>query len=214
MIKLTPFKPALLSICAAATFAFNGQAALIFDNADAPLSTTFRGPDNVGVAAYLLIGANNVSINQIAINAAPGLNGQLKFVIFSDVAPPGSNVGPLLFSDTVNVTASASLGYIFSDPISFLLLANHYYDIGAVFSGNAINYSYDLTPNTQNGITSIISNQNVENFANPILVGHAAADINIKLFGPAVGAPDGGTTLFLLGAALSGIALLRKKLSV
>ena len=154
---------------------------LIFDNADLPLSTTFRNSPPLGVGAYIQIGANNVTISQIGINAAPGQNGQLKFLIFADTAG-ASTAGPLLFSDTVNVTASGTLSYILSDPLSFTLQAGQYYDIGALFNGTSINYSYDLTPDTQNGITSIKQNANFDNFASPIMLSHAFADINIRLY--------------------------------
>jgi hypothetical protein len=206
-------RTALLLTCAVATFATPTQAnSVIFDNANAPLGTTPRSGGNLGTAAYLSIGGSDVAISQIAINAAPGQNGQLKFVIFSDVASPGNSAGPLLFSDTVNVTASGSLNYILSDLFSFSLLAGHFYDIGAVFSGTGISYSYDLTGNTQNGITSIVANQNVDNFANPLLTDHAQADVNIKLFGAAT-VPDGGATALLLSVSMMSMGWIRRKLN-
>jgi hypothetical protein len=187
---------------------------LIFDNADGPLGTTLRNAANppLGVAAYLGIGGSDVTISQIAINAAPGQSGQLQFVIFSDIASPGSSAGSLLFSDTVNVSASVSLNYILSDPLSFTLQAGHYYDIGAIFNGTSITYSYDLVPDTQNGITSIAANQNINNFGTPTLTGHAGADVNIQLYMSSAKVPDGGATVMLLGMALSGLGFLRRKL--
>lgn len=192
---------------------FSGPAAfagIIFDNADAPLNTTFRSSSNLplGVAAYIQIGGSDVNITQIAINAAPGQSGQLEFVIFSDVTPPGSNAGSLLLSDTVNVTSSATLNYILSDPISFTLLAGHFYDIGAIFNGSSINYSYDLVANTMGGISSIVSNQNVDAFANPVLTGHAGADINIQLFGGTSAVPE-PVSVVLTGLGLAAIGLRR-----
>ena len=189
-------------------------SALIFDNADAPLNTTFRGPGNepVGVAAYLQIGASDVTISQIAINAEPGQDGLLEFVIFDDTAPPGSNAGPLELSDTVSVAASGSLSYILSDPISFTLLAGHYYDIGAVFNGTSINYSFDQIADTQNGITSIVLNENVDDFGAPVLTGHAGADINIQLFGGTAPVPE-PVSIALFGAGLAGLGIARRRKS-
>src|SRR5579863_1392524 len=123
-------KRLLLIVWAAAALSLPSYSDLIFDNADPPLTTTMRNSAIEGVAAYLQIGASNVTIGQIAINAQPLQNGQLKFVIFSDVAPPGSNSGALLFSEAVSVSTSNSLSYILSGPFSFTLQAGHYYDIG------------------------------------------------------------------------------------
>ena len=190
-------KRLFLGVCAAA-LTLPCESAVIFDNADPPLSVTSRVSPLVGAAAYLEIGASNVTIGQIAINAQPLQSGLLKFVIFSDVAPPGSNSGTLLLSDTIAVNAATSLSYIESDPLSFTLMAGQYYDIGAIFSGTDIDYTYDLIPDTENGITSIVSNQNVENFADPALAGHGAADINIQLLSGVSSVPEPGT--FLLGA--------------
>jgi hypothetical protein len=178
---------------------------LAFLNADPPLGTTFRSAGiPIGAGAYLSIGASDVTISQIAINAAPGQDGQLKFVIFADTDSQ-SVTDPLLFSDTVNVTASGTLSYILSDPISFTLQAGHYYDIGAIFDGSSINYSYDLVANTQNGISSIVANANFDNFTAPIVDNHAGADINIGLY---VVPEPSGLTLASLGLGM--FACLRR----
>ena len=189
-------KHIFLGLCAAA-LTLPCESAVIFDNADPPLSVTSRTGALVGAAAYLGIGASNVTIGQIAIDAQPLQSGLLKFVIFSDVAPPGSDSGTLLLSDTVAVNAATSLSYIESDPISFTLLAGQYYDIGAIFSGTSIDYTYDLIPDNENGISSMVSNENIENFADPALAGHGAADINIQLLSTASSVPEPAT--FLLG---------------
>ncbi|MBV9611574.1 MAG: PEP-CTERM sorting domain-containing protein [Acidobacteriaceae bacterium] len=201
-------------LCAAAALSAPATAAVILDNADPPLFTTNRNNSNSGiegVAAYLAIGASDVAIGETAINAQPLQSGQLKFVIFSDVAPPGNNAGSLLFSDTVNVSASGSLAYILSDPFSFTLQAGHYYDIGAIFSGTNINYTYDLTPDTENGISSIVANQNVDNFSSPTLVGHGAADINIRLYSPSAMVPEPGSMVLGIVGLPALVALLVRR---
>ncbi len=173
--------------CAVAALSLPATAALLFDNADAPLYTTSRISSIEGAAAYLQIGTSNVSIGQIAINAQPLQAGQLKFVIFSDVASPGSASGTLLYSDTVNVSAANAPTYIFSDPFSFTLRAGYYYDVGAIFSGAAINYTYDFTTETEGDISSLAGAQNVDNFASPAQVGHGGvSDISIRLYSPTV----------------------------
>jgi len=188
-------KRLLLGACAAAALSLPSDSATIFDNADPPPSITDRTSSPEGVAAYLQIGSSDVTIGQIAINAQPLQDGQLKFVIFNDVAPPGSESGTLLFNDTVDVTTSGSLSYVVSDPFSFTLLAGHYYDIGAVFSGDSIRYTYDQISDSENGITSIVSNENVDDFSNPALEGHASSDINIRLYSPAAATPEPSTWL-------------------
>ncbi len=155
-----------------------------------------------GVAAYLQVGSSNIDISQIAINAQPLQDGQLKFVIFSDVAPPGSDAGSLLYSQTLNVSATGDLSYILSNPFSFTLESGHYYDIGAIFSGNSIRYTYDGVSDGENGITSIVSNENVDSFSSPVLAGHAASDISIRLYGTASDVPEPATP------ALYTVALL------
>ena len=200
----TLFFAALLT----AAVSLPADSAVIFDNADPPLSTTLRNSSIEGVAAYLQIGASNVTIGQIAINAEPFQSGQLKFVIFSDIAPPGSDSGSLLFSDTVNVSGSNSFSYILSDPLTFTLLAGHYYDIGAIFSGAEIAYTYDLFSDSMNGITSIVSNENVDNFANPVLAGHAASDISIRLYSPSSTVPEpASSTLAAVGLISAALGL-------
>ncbi len=191
-----------LGACAAAVLSLPAySSSVLFDNADPPLYVTSRVSSLEGAAAYLQIGSSNVTINQIGINAEPLQDGQLKFAVFSDSAPPGGTSGALLFSDTVNVTKSNSLSYILSDPLSFTLLAGQYYDIGAVFSGSAIDYTYDFTSDTQSGITSIASSQNLTNFASPVQAGHGGvSDIDIQLYGPTVVTPDPATAaLGLIG---------------
>ena len=201
-------KRLLLGAFAAAALSFTCESAVLFDNADSPLYTTNRNSSLEGAAAYLQVGASDVTIGQIAINAQPLQNGELKFVIFSDVAPPGSDAGTLLFNNTLNVSTANSLSYILSDPFSFTLLAGHYYDIGAVFSGTNINYTYDLTPNVENGISSLVSNQNIDGFADPVLAGRGVSDINIRLYSPSAATPEPGTymlgALGLIGAGMCG----------
>ncbi len=197
----------VLAGCVATALSLPCYADLLFDNADSPLTTTNRNSAIEGVAAYLQVGTSDVTIGQIAIHAQPLQNGQLKFVIFSDVAPPGNDSGALLFSNTVSVSAANSLSYILSAPFSFTLQAGHYYDIGAIFSGTNINYTYDFVSDTENGITSIVSNQNVNNFANPTLIGHAVSDISIQLYSPAAATPESASfALAAMGLACIGLA--------
>ena len=188
----------LLGIFASQALLLPVQGSVIFNNADTPQFTTMRSGE--GIAAYLQIGASNVSINQIAINIAPSASGQLKFVIFSDVAYPGNDAGSLLFSDTVNVPASGGLQYAVSDPLSFTLQAGQYYDIGAIFNGSAT-FAYDLVGDSMNGITSITRKENIGQFANPILEGHALGDAQIELFasgGATVPEPAVGSLVVLI----------------
>jgi hypothetical protein len=133
----------------------------------------------------------------------------LKFVIFSDVAPPGGASGTLLYSDTVSVNQSNSLSYILSDPFSFTLQAGRFYDIGAIFSGTAIDYTYDFTSETEGDISSIVGAQNVDNFASPVQVGHGGvSDISIRLYSPSlVSTPEPASFLQgALGFAFAGLA--------
>ena len=155
-------KSILLGTCAALALNLPASSSILFNNADPPLSSTNRDNSIEGVAAYLQTGTSNVTIGQIAINAEPLQNGQLEFVIFSDNAPPGGNSGSLLFSDTVNVSAANSFSYALSDPLSFTLQAGQYYDVGAIFSGTDISYTYDFTTDSENGITSLAGAQNVD----------------------------------------------------
>ncbi len=204
----------LIAAFALVAFSFSSDSAVLFDNADSPLYTTSRISSIEGVAAYLQVGASDTTIGQIAINAQPLEDGQLKFAIFSDSAPPGSDAGTLLFHDIVNVSKATSLSYILSDPFSFTLLAGHYYDIGAVFNGTGINYTYDLTSDAENGITSLVSNQNIDNFANPVLVGRGVSDINIRLYSPSAVTPEPATSMLVaLGLITAGlVSFVRQRL--
>lgn len=198
----------LLAACAALALNLPATSSVIFNNADPPLSTTNRDNSIEGVAAYLQIGASDVTIGQIAINARPFQDGQLKFVIFSDSAPPGGSSGSLLFSDPVDVSASSSLSYILSDPLSFTLQAGQYYDIGAIFSGTDISYTYDFTADSENGIISIVSSQNIDDFGNPIQAGHGGvSDISIELYSQATLATEPAVPL-LIGLGLTFVGLL------
>ena len=185
-------------LCATTLLPGSVQAAdILFDNADSPQFTTTRADQ--GIAAYLQVGAANVTVSQIAIDAAPATTGQMKFVIFSDGPYPGNNSGSLLFSDSVNVTASASLGYVLSDALSFTLQAGQYYDIGAIFSGSSATYAYDLIGDTQGGLSSIPRNQNIGPFANPVPLGHGLGDADIRLYGASTTTVPEPATFSLLG---------------
>ncbi len=119
----------------------------------------------------------------------------------------------VLLSDSVTVNKSNSLSYVSSGPLSFTLLAGHYYDIGAVFSGTAINYTYDFTSDSENGISSIVSAQNEANFANPVQVEHGGvSDISIRLSSPSAATPEPATaTLGILGLGFVVLAACLRK---
>ena len=190
----------LLLMCTMSAFVTNVHAGVIFDNSDTPQFTSIRSDQ--GIAAYLQIGASDVTISQIAIDAAPSAGGQLKFVIFSDGAYPGNNAGSVLLSDTVNVSPSGSLTYLLSDLFAFTLQAGHYYDIGAIFGAGNITYAYDLLGDTEGDIASIARNQNIGQFASPILLGHALGDAEIKLYSASATATPEPLSAGLFGVGL------------
>jgi hypothetical protein len=178
------------------------KAALIFDNFDAGGFTTVRGAgDSPGT--LITVGASNVTIGQIGVRNDLNANGNLEFLIFDHPSHT------LLFASAAKAFVDDGMSWKLSDALSFTLLAGQSYDIGAIADIGGL-WSFDITPESMGGITSLSQNSNFANFAAPFVTGHAGADVHLQLFAADAAVPEPGA-LPLLGLGVLGLALARRR---
>jgi len=151
---------------------------VIFDSRDvAGASQTSRGPgDSIG--ALITVSADT-AITRMSVFNEMTARGNLRFLIFSHPAHVlllATNPQPLA-ADAAGVPTWKD-----SVPISFTFSAGQSYDVGAI-SDVAANWTFDFTADAAFNITSVSSNANFSNFANPSQIGHACCDTHVRLWG-------------------------------
>jgi hypothetical protein len=176
---------------------------VVFDNSAGAFQNIETRQGNVVYASVLDV-SQTTTISGIGVQFNALANGFVKFLIF-DSMYGGAGTGALLFSSEQAVTAdlSANVGYLELHSMNFTLQAGKRYDIGVLSTVN-LRGAWDITGNSQNGITSISSNANFTNYANPITGNYAGADPHIRLYV----AGDDATVAPLPGVAAAGMALI------
>ncbi len=142
--------------------------------------------------------AQAVKITNIGQETGLQTNGALKFFIFDATS------GAQLYLSAAKAFASDGVSFKVSDPFSFTFEPGTSYSVGAVANVSA-SYGDVFGPSTsENGITSAVSNQNVNGFATVTVdTNHYCCDSRIELLnGGAVPAPE-PISLALLGAGLA-----------
>ncbi len=177
------------------------KAAVVFDNCLVSGCTILSTRTAESSPGALLNVAANITINQIAVKNNLDIDGNLKFLIFDHLTHT------LLFSTAPKFFADDGLSYKLSNTFSFTLLAGGQYDVGAI-SDVAGLWAFDILSDSQNGITSVVSNPQFSNFASPTAGNHAAADGAIQLFQADVPEPS---MLLLFGVALAVLAGSRRR---
>jgi hypothetical protein len=192
--SFSPASLALLAFMAIPTARV--RADLVFDNFDPPGGQSVRSA--ASSPGTLIQVASTVTISNIAVLNQLDTDGEVKFVIFDD----SSN--SLLFASSpkaFTATAFGTLTYKMSDDFSFTLLAGHSYDIGAIADVSGL-WAFDRISDTQNGITSVLSNPNFSSFVTPSIAGHGGADGAIRLFRASSVPEPAGVGLFGVGGCI------------
>jgi len=209
-LHLTLLAP--LAACAALLAAPSAHATLIFDNALNSGNLSIETRTAQSMYAAVISTSTDITITEFGAQVRAEASGNLKFLIFDSLSAGGT--GALLFSLTTAVVGTpgpangGTVGYLYSGPMSFTLLAGRRYDIG-VLADVSLTGVWDQAVDSQNGITSYLTNANFSTFAAPVTTGtYGATDPHIQLFsGPAV--PEPTTALF--GAALLGVCGLARR---
>lgn len=136
------------------------------------------------------------TITNIAVRNDLNSNGSLKFLIFDH------NDHSLLFESSSQAFTDDGMSWKKSDAFSFTLQAGKKYDVGAIANVGG-SWAFDSISESQNGITSILSNPNFRNFSDPEQAGHATGtDAAVRLYG------GESTTVPTPGAASAGVMLM------
>jgi len=196
-----------LMLCGTGT----AHAALIFDNRDAGDETVETRLGTFVFAAVVDVDAT-ITINQIGVRFRPESDGDVAFLIFSSLLD-AVGTGDLLFSQVVPVLGNpgGAIDYLLSGPLSFTLEAGQRYDIGILSNGPALTGTWDFTPNSGSGITSIPRNANFTDFAQPTTGNYSGVDPHIRLYATDVPEP-GSVALLCVGlASLSWMWIRRRR---
>lgn len=190
-----------VAACSLSVMAEKAPAAIVFDNADAPLpGASFRSPSNSPIANIQV--SDGITLTGISVNNDLNSAGNIKFLIFDGARN-------LVFSTQKAFTDDGS-GFSWKDsnPFSFALTPGQWFIGGIADVGGR--WAIDLISNTQNGITSVVANGNVNNFDSPAMQSVLAeADIQIRLSSnPVQPIP---TPALLPGLIGLGVAAIRKR---
>jgi hypothetical protein len=101
----------------------------------------------------------------------------IKFIIFSHPAHVQ------LFTTPEKMYQAQAAGWVKSDVFQapFTIQAGQAYDFAATVQQTAT-YGYDQQPDNMNGVQSLSQNPNWNNYAQPVVTGHAGVDCGIQLY--------------------------------
>jgi hypothetical protein len=166
--------------------------------------------------------AGSAPIGRVTVDSAQNLTGfgvdvdingssDLNFLIFN------SNTGALLFQSGPKSFLDTGAGYKFSNAMSFTLQAGITYGLTAISSAGG-NYFVDFTANNVDAFHFLTGNQNTNGTFTSISMdsGQNCCDVGTALItGPADTNPiPEPSSVFLFGAALTGLAAIRRRRSV
>lgn len=151
---------------------------VIFDSRDVTGASLTSRAAGSSIGALINVSADT-AITRISVFNEMTARGNLRFVIFSHPAHV-----LLLVTNSQPLAADAAGVPTWKDsvPIAFTLLGGQSYDVGAI-SDVAVNWTFDFTADSAFNITSVSSNANFSNFANPSQIGHASVDTHVRLWG-------------------------------
>ena len=166
---------------------WTGGPAVVFDGYDTATSQVFQGVAESSISTVVSADADT-PLSRVAVYSEMSAPGSVKFVVFDH-----STRELLHVSEPVEFAADSAGDptWKMSDRLSFTMQADVPYDIGAV-SDVAVDWYYDTTVSSRDGITSRAQSRSVSGFDQPaadssITSGREAA---IRLLMPTVTAPD------------------------
>jgi hypothetical protein len=219
----------LLAATMLAATAVGANAAVIFDNfaglggAGGPGYTEETRNSNGTFGAVVQFTADT-TITGLGVRYRVNNDQDIRFMIFDSllggtidgIAYAGN--GGLLYQQVKSFSATASVDFIYSDPLSFTFEAGRRYDIGIVGSTGTLTGSWNFPGNcsrqvayTEGNAQSIYGNANFSGFGEPMTGGYACVDPHIQLLA------DNGTDvpepamLGLFGLGAIALAAARRR---
>ena len=185
------------------------QATVVFDSSLGSywFTTSETRSSDWNYAAVLRFD-QDVKVSQIGVFTSVDNDQDIKFLVFDSAFNGGT--GAVLLSDQKSFAANPAQTFIYSNVIDFTFQANHTYDVGILGSTGTLTGFWGVGDYTQNGITGVSNNANIESFGAPTTGGYAGVVPYIQLLTADAAVPEPASAA-LFGLGLLGFAAARRK---
>lgn len=148
----------------------------LFDSIPNGQTSASPRPAEDACGVQLTVGSADVVVRNIGALTNQSAAGNVKYVVMDH-----GSADAVLYTSSAKATAGdTTFSWKYSDPVGITLAAGKTYCIAMITDVSA-SYAYDIASNSAAGLTTTAVNPNVQNFATPVVYGHANADCGIRI---------------------------------